>query len=1474
MRDRRHAALAFAAGMVILASADVSLATATWSGTGSTGGSGTSASLIDPNNWVGGVVPHFGTGTKTDPAPTTNADDAVFTGNTNLTITVPNDLISQATDAIFRNLTFDANAGAFVFVPDGSPEDEMVFNYPTNGVLTENDSPNPQTFNNTDVGMRKGTLNAAAGDFVFNPTNGFFIGNGSRSSTNTFTGAHNIYLNTGFHGATDALKTGTGTMFIGTPVNPTPWTGAMLIAGGTVQISNSNSLGATGLPGVHQQTEISSAAGTLALTNNITVGEYINLDGRTGTTAQILNVSGHNILNGTIVSNQLSSGAPNFVFQSDGTAPGDSLEISSSATLQQSLPGNAVLVLQGAGNGLISGLILDTPDSNPASNATWSVDKKGGGTWTLNSPTGYGGTTTVEQGILAVTDPGSVSVTPSIAVNSGATLDLTAIGGIGLAGSRTLKGAGTVLGPVTAGGGSIISPGDSGAGTLTVGGLSLNDGTVVQYEFASTPAGASDDIHVTGNLSLSGTTTMALSVIGGGAAVGTYRVFDYDGSLSGDASNLHIANVSSAPAGTTRQTFAFDSSTLHQINLTIGGAPAANLTWVGAVSSSWDLKSTVNFTGDTQAIPDNRFFNGDSVTFDDSGANTSAINIAGTLVPAKLTFNNSAGHPYNLSGGDVIVGGNLTVGGTGNITFANAGLTVAGNVTAGGGGTLSIANSGATTFSGNVTTSGSRGLTIANTGGNPVVIVGGLNFGGSGAGSVSNNSGLSVGGNLTVGGSVSLAVSKGTLSVAGNFNSTGSGNTTFTNSDLSVAGTFSQNGTGKISISNTGALSLPALAINSGTLAFGRSDNISVGALTGTGTLRQEGFGTVALTGDNSGFGGAIIVANGTLQLGAGSNMALGTATTSTTVLSGGTLDLNRKNNLGPAVVTIAGTGAPGQLGALVDNSGSGTNNANRSNIYGVILSADATIYAPANTFPFVRDSVNGTAASFQGNGHNLTVAGPGEWDFESTGETHLANITLKDNTGGDGTYFDGTTTVGDQPGIITLMNDGTLASENYNGAVTKNFVVDPSGSGHGGILAYRSDLSIASQVTINGTSLDGIVDSFWGTGLSGTFTLSLDGKLTGPGGLNVHDSANGTGAIVASRLGTVAITNDANDFAGPITIGGGYGSGFGIIAATVDRVTLSIGNGGTTGVLPGGDVTINALGTLAFNKTTTYNFANKITGAGNIVASAGAVTLTGNLSYTGATTVNGGLLRAVSSIASSSGVTVNATGIFEAGSTQTLAALTINDGGRAQIGGGTKKILTVGSSASTAAAGTITGTGVLDVNNGELILPYAAGSSPIAAVVGYLTSGFNVGGWNGAGINSTAAHNDASFYTALGYDDNGSQVAVDYTYYGDSNLDGLVTTADFQLFLDGFTGHGSTWARGDYTYDGKVDLGNDFNLFLRSYLHNGGALGDLAPIIAADDQLSAAQKASMLSVVPEPSSLAVIGMALTSLAARRRRKV
>src|SRR6185295_16360618 len=106
-----------------------------------------------------------------------------------------------------------------------------------------------------------------------------------------------------------------------------------------------------------------------------------------------------------------------------------------------------------------------------------------------------------------------------------------------------------------------------------------------------------------------------------------------------------------------------------------------------------------------------------------------------------------------------------------------------------------------------------------------------------------------------------------------------------------------------------------------------------------------------------------------------------------------------------------------------------------------------------------------------------------------------------------------------------------------------------------------------------------------------------------------------------------------------------------------------------------------------------------------------------------------------------------------------------------------------------------INGSGFLDLNDGALIYDYA-GPTPVGPVQSLLGTGNASGAWNGSGIRSTTAANDASHKTALGYaeatdlfsnfpatfanqpiNDN-TAVLVKYTFYGDANLDGQVNVA------------------------------------------------------------------------------------------------
>ncbi len=129
----------------------------------------------------------------------------------------------------------------------------------------------------------------------------------------------------------------------------------------------------------------------------------------------------------------------------------------------------------------------------------------------------------------------------------------------------------------------------------------------------------------------------------------------------------------------------------------------------------------------------------------------------------------------------------------------------------------------------------------------------------------------------------------------------------------------------------------------------------------------------------------------------------------------------------------------------------------------------------------------------------------------------------------------------------------------------------------------------------------------------------------------------------------------------------------------------------------------------------------------------------------------------------------------------------------------------------STLSTLTINGAGKLDLNDNDMILPYVS-ASPLATIKGYLATGYNAGNWNGNGLDSTAANGSAGKQTALGIGEatdlgitsldgvtiTGKAVVVKYTYYGDASLDGKVDLGnDFPLFLEGYLGHGSAGTSG-----------------------------------------------------------------------------
>jgi hypothetical protein len=199
-----------------------------------------------------------------------------------------------------------------------------------------------------------------------------------------------------------------------------------------------------------------------------------------------------------------------------------------------------------------------------------------------------------------------------------------------------------------------------------------------------------------------------------------------------------------------------------------------------------------------------------------------------------------------------------------------------------------------------------------------------------------------------------------------------------------------------------------------------------------------------------------------------------------------------------------------------------------------------------------------------------------------------------------------------------------------------------------------------------------------------------------------------------------------------------------------------------------------------------------------------------------------------------------------------------------------------------TAGAQRALGLGSVDIANNALVIH----GGSISQINGQAATGYAGGAWNGPGIDSSTAAGDTTHLTAVGVatgitepDFYGASVTatdvlVAYTQYGDTNLDGTITVADYAAIDNGSAHHLTGWQNGDFNYDGTVNYEDYALIDAASATFEPGPLAR-SEISAHTAEFGSAYVAALSaldpSAVPEPACISVLGIAIAGLLGRRR---
>jgi len=1126
----------------------------------------------------------------------------------------------------------------------------------------------------------------------------------------TVTGAGSTTISSIIGAGTGGItKSGAGTLTL-SGINT--FTGATTITAGTLAldatgtIATSSGVANSGTFTIAANKTIDSMTGTggTTLDATLTIGDgdnrnciYSGIASGTGGITKAgtgtLTLLGVNTFTGatTITAGTLHLDATGSIAASSGVANSGILIITGNKTIDS---------MTGAGGTTLGANTLTIGDATNttciytgvATGPGGGITKAGTGTLTLSGNNSYTGTTTVNAGTLLVN---GAQGTSAVSLNGG-----------------TLGGTGTVGAITSTATGGTLSPGnpETNPGILNSGNLNLSAAGTRSFavQLNGTVAGTShDQLNVTGTVNLTGATlsgTVGFAPTNGD----TFTIINNDGGDLITGTFAGLAQGATVTLDGISFTISYTGGSGNDVVLTCS---TTTRTWSGlGGNNNWTTGA--NWVGGVAPVAGNSLiFNATGV-----GARQAPNNYfaAGTSFPVITV---SVGG-YTIGGNSVSLGTALIASNAAGTSTVSLVLGGAGDVTKSGAGTLTL--SGANTYTGATTISAGT-LALDATG------------------TIATSSGVANAGTLTIAanktidsmtgaGATTLGANTLTIGDASNTDCTYAGIATGT-------GGITKDGTGRLTLSGvqayTGATTITAgtLALdatgtianssgvtNSGTLSIATSKTID--SMTGTGatilgatlTIGDANNTTCTYAGVASGGGGITKAGTGTLTL-SGVNTYTGVTT-----LSAGTL----------SVGTIGDGGVAGNLGA---SSSAATN----------LVLGTGTLQYTGSTASTNRSFTlgTGTTTTFDISAGNLTISG--SCPAATGGITKIGSGTL--TMEGVNAYTG-----------ITRINAGVLSVSTIgNGGVAGNLGAATNAAANlvlgGGTLQYSGSTNSTNRnftLTIGTTSKIDVTAS--DLTISGTSVVN-NGALTKEGaGTLILSGTNGHTGLTTVSAGTLryGIANALSN--GPVTIDTG---------GTLDLATFNDNNlgtvtlidgtiSGTTGVLTGtsydvrkGTISAILAGAVTLTKTTTET-----------------VVLSGTNTYSGLTTVSGGILEVRSNAAlgtvggtttvganasvqiNGNGLTIaepitlnNSSGISNGGALRNLAnnntwsgAVTLTTGGRINSDGGTLTLtggvtgagtaLTVGGAGNTtlATTGITTGAGTVTKDgSGTLMLNVAS---------------------------------------------------------------------------------------------------------------------------------------------------------------------